>query len=455
MNDKINSDHLGLRVVAYVRVSTEEQKLHGLSVDAQTAALEDWAKKNDMKIVQFYNDAGFSARKPYHKRPAMVRLLEDVQAKKIDLIIFTKLDRWFRSLPDYFKVQEILEKYHVNWRTIHEDYDTSTASGRLKINIMLSVAQDEADRTSERIKAVFEVKRQKKEPLTGDCPTGYKLDGKKMIKDPEKEQGVSAFFKKYLESGCISDAMKCALDHGVRIYYQLAHKMLSHPAYYGYYFGVDGMTPPYITKEEFDKIQSMRRRVVRKTTKNRVYIFSGMVFCGECGGRMGGRVNTNQASFFYNCTSHYMRVSSCRNTANMLERKIEAFLLDSIDEKMRMLKIECGRIAAKGKQRDYHAEISALKTKCKKVKDLYINDMISLEECKKAVTEYESLIEGLEQEEKNLIAPDFSKIDSLLKADWKDIYSELSKEDKRDFWRVLIKKITIFPDRHIEYDICF
>ena len=81
-----------------------------------------------------------------------------MRAGKIDIVVFTKLDRWFRNIAEYYKVQEVLETHNVNWKTIHEDYDTSTASGRLKINIMLSVAQDEADRTSERIKAVFDSK---------------------------------------------------------------------------------------------------------------------------------------------------------------------------------------------------------------------------------------------------------------------------------------------------------
>lgn len=96
-------------------------------------------------------DAGISARKPATKRPELQRLLADAQAGKGELIVFTKLDRWFRNIAEYYKVQEILERCHIG-RTIHEDYDTSTASGRLKINIMLSVAQNEADRTSERSK---------------------------------------------------------------------------------------------------------------------------------------------------------------------------------------------------------------------------------------------------------------------------------------------------------------
>ena len=148
-------------IFAYVRVSTEEQALHGLSIEAQTAKLRAWAAANGHRIIDLYIDAGISARKPAGKRPALQRLLKDVQDGKGDMVIFTKLDRWFRNIAEYYKVQEVLEKSGVNWRTIEEDYDTSTASGRLKINIMLSVAQDEADRTSERIKAVMEVKRSK------------------------------------------------------------------------------------------------------------------------------------------------------------------------------------------------------------------------------------------------------------------------------------------------------
>ena len=144
------------QVFLYVRVSTEEQAMHGLSIEAQTAALESWARENGNKVVGVYTDAGISARKPASKRPALQRLLEDVRAGKGELVVFTKLDRWFRNISEYYKVQEVLERHNVDWKTIHEDYDTSSASGRLKINIMLSVAQDEADRTSERIKAAFD-----------------------------------------------------------------------------------------------------------------------------------------------------------------------------------------------------------------------------------------------------------------------------------------------------------
>ena len=288
--------------------------------------------------------------------------------------------------------------------------------------------------------------------MTGDCPFGYKQKDKKYIKDSETEQAVTAFFKRYLESGSLAEAQKAALESGIRISYQRAHKMLDATCYYGHYFDTDGMTPPYITKEEYDKIQSMRRRIVRKTTKNRVYIFSGLISCGECGKRMGGRVNTNQASFFYNCTSHYMRASGCTNNKNMLEWKIEAYLLGSIDEKMQQLKFMTNGAQGQEQQRDYRTEITALKAKCERLKNLYIDGLISREECNQKIAENSEKIKSIETDMARNKKPDLSKIEKILDKDWKTMYSGMQKEQKRGFWRLVVKEIRIYPDRHIEYD---
>ena len=440
------------RVFLYVRVSTEEQAIHGLSIEAQTAALEAWAKANGHRVVGVYTDAGISARKPATKRPALQQLLADAQAGKGELIVFTKLDRWFRNIAEYYKVQEILEKSHIDWRTIQEDYDTSTASGRLKINIMLSVAQDEADRTSERIKAINEMKRKKLEPLTGDCMPGYKIEGKKYVKDPELEDAVNSFFRVYLSRGSMSAAMDEAERMGLKLPYQRAHKMLKSTAYYGRYFDADGMTPPYITKEQFEAIQSMRRKVVRKTAKNRVYLFSGLIVCGECGRRIGGRVNTNQESYFYNCYAHYWRSSHCPNKTNLSQRKIEAFLLETIREKMDKQKAELSAQPIQ-KQRDYKGEVAALRGKIDRLKDLYVNELITLEQCKADQKMYMDRIEILEKEAAEVKRPNLKEIERILSSGWETLYKSLKDEQKQEFWRILIKEIRLFADRHIEYDL--
>ena len=85
------------------------------------------------------------------KRPVMLQLLEDVKAGKIDRILFTKLDRWVRNVREYHNVQDILEAHNVTWQATLEDYDTMSANGRLRVNIMLSVNESESDWDSERI----------------------------------------------------------------------------------------------------------------------------------------------------------------------------------------------------------------------------------------------------------------------------------------------------------------
>lgn len=274
------------RTALYIRVSTQEQALHGLSIEAQRANLETWAKQNRKEIVGVYADEGISARKKASKRPALQRLLRDVEAGKADLIAFTKLDRWFRNIAEYYKVQETLGAHRVNWRTIQEDYDTSTASGRLKINIMLSVAQDEADRTSERIKVVFDSKRAKNELPAGSLPKGYRREGREIVLDEKTAPIVRAAFDMYFETGSPFQVIKSFPE--LHLTYPTFCFMLDFPSYAGMISGVVKI-PAIITPEEHEKALAMRKTPARKTKENRVYMFSGLMCCPVCGGRMGGR----------------------------------------------------------------------------------------------------------------------------------------------------------------------
>lgn len=441
------------RVALYIRVSTQEQSIHGLSLEAQQASLDEWAKQAQVEVVGRYADPGISARKKASKRPGLQRMLADVRAGKIDLIVFTKLDRWFRNVGEYYKVQEVLEQHHVDWKTIYEDYDTSTAAGRLKINIMLSVAQDEADRTSERIKVVFDAKRERREALTGNCPTGYCLNGKKLVKDEKTQDAVNAFFQKFLASGSISEAQSLVWEeHHLRLEYQLASKMLDSPAYYGFYYGVEDMCPPYITRDEFERIQTMRSRTVRKVKDNRVYIFSGLIVCGECGYRMGGRQNNGSPTPFYNCPSRYIR-KACSNSVNLSERKIERYIMETIGLKLSQYRIGFQSLRDSRKERNYAAEISTVKTKLSRLKDLYLNELISLDEYRRDQEPLKARLEALEEDARPVRVPDFSRIEALLVQGWQAVYEELDRASQRDFWRILIKEIRIYPDRSIDYDL--
>lgn len=450
---------LPARAALYIRVSTEEQALHGLSIEAQRESLDTWAKENRVRVVGHYTDAGISARKPASKRPELQRLLEDVRSGEVDLIVFTKLDRWFRNIAEYYKVQEVLEQHRVDWRTIHEDYDTSTASGRLKINIMLSVAQDEADRTSERIRAVFAAKRERKEPCTGRLPTGYKIEGKKIVKDPETQEAVTCFFESFLASRSIQKArMAVQAQCGILFTYYHARLMLSKEAYYGRFGGVEDMCPPYITKEQYDEICANRRRAERTVETDRVYLFSGIVFCPECGRRFGAHTGRHQLKsgrwddgIAYNCRGRYNN-NDCVNGVNIRECVIEEFLLQNVDEKLRQFSCELGQLASsQPPAKNFPMERAKLKKKLARLKDLYVDAIIDLDMYRKDYEALTAQLDTLAIEESKTAAPipSTDRLLSIFSDGWQDVYAKMDRAQKQAFWRSAVDKILIYPTRQI------
>ena len=188
-----------LRAAIYIRVSTEEQHLNGLSLPAQKKALTEFAERNGYHITDYYADEGISARKPMKYRKGLLRLLEDVKRDKLDMILVTKLDRWFRNIKDYNITEEILRAHDCHWKTIYENYDSSTANGQMVINIMLSVNQAECDRTSERIRAVLDYKRSIGEVTSGRCACyGYKVVNNRLIKDMAVSPIIEDAYAHYL-----------------------------------------------------------------------------------------------------------------------------------------------------------------------------------------------------------------------------------------------------------------
>ena len=161
-------------------------------------ALTAYAVSHGYEIVGVYSDEGLTARKKLQNRKNLIRLLNDVKADKIDLILVARLDRWFRNVKDYHNTQAILEAHGCNWKTIYEEYDTTTSNGRFAINIMLSVNENECDRDSERIRSVFEYKKLQKQNLCGKPAYGYKMNGQKhLVKDPATKHIVEDIFDHY------------------------------------------------------------------------------------------------------------------------------------------------------------------------------------------------------------------------------------------------------------------
>lgn len=427
------------RVALYIRVSSEEQAIHGLSIGAQTEALDSWAKKNNVKVVGHYVDAGISARKPASKRPALQKLLEDVRKGKIDLIAFTKLDRWFRNIAEYYKVQEVLEKYHVNWKTISEDYDTSTSSGRLKVNIMLSVAQDEADRTGERIKAVFESKVQKGEPISGKIPLGYKIENKHLVIDEETAPIVQDIFSTYLAIRSIRALRKYIMDtHKITYCHTNICALLQNRRYIGEAHNNVNFCPPIIDRDTFDRVQDIiavrAERVVQARDPNRVYLFTGLAYCAECGNRLSAHI-VRKKYIYYRCTK-YDKLHLCTHKKRTSERVLEDWLVKNLGSCIAAYNEEIVQKKLKAKP---SVNIDSIKSKMEKLKDLYLNDLIDRDMYERdftALRDQLSIAQSSQEEDQTPV--NLEELSSAL-----EMYPSLSRQGKKEFWSRAVKKIVI------------
>lgn len=437
-------------VFLYVRVSTEEQALHGLSIEAQTASLTKWAENNRHTVVGIYTDAGISARKPASKRPELQRMLRDVQDGKGDLIVFTKLDRWFRNIGEYYKVQEILEKNHVNWKAIEEDYDTATASGRLKVNIMLSVAQDEADRTGERIRFVHQDKVQRGEVISGKVPLGYKIENKKMVIDPATAPIAQDIFYQYTILRSIRALREYMMKtYGIVYSHTSFRNIMQNERYIGRAHNQDDFCPPLIELPQFQLCQQiLKQRGQRNIThSDRVYLFTGLVRCAECGNKLSAHVVHNKY-IYYRCT-RYDKLHLCTHKKRTSELVLEKWLLENLVSSYEAYNMQMTEAAKKRKDVD----AAPIKRKMDKLKDLYLNDLIDRDT-------YERDYLALRDEYRAALASvntviklvDIQEIYNML-----SLYKTLSRQEQKEFWARLIGEITITnedvffvsPVRHI------
>lgn len=180
------------KVAIYSRVSTEEQAREGLSVDAQIEKCKSFCDARGWEIFKVYKDAGFSAGSL--NRPALELLLRDANEKKFDIILVYKIDRFSRKLKDLIMVLEDLKSKNINFTSVTEQIDTTSAMGEAFFQIIGVFAQLERGMVKERVKLSFDRKINLGEALYR-APFGYIYQNKKLIKHPENAEKVKEIFE--------------------------------------------------------------------------------------------------------------------------------------------------------------------------------------------------------------------------------------------------------------------
>ena len=465
-----NTDYID-EVAAYIRVSSQEQKVHGLSLDAQRQKLSEYAEKNNLKIVEWYEDQGVSGRKLIKKRPELQRMIHDAQKGNFKRIIFIKLDRFFRSVAEYHECMKLIDP--VIWTATEEKYDLSTANGRAFVNMKLTIAELEADQTGERIKIVNEYKVKSGIPLFGTnnmpfcyavLPPKYGEKHKYIVKDPEMEPVMMDLIERVEMVKSIRSAMGYINQkYGLQLSYESISRALRNELICGSYRGNPNYCDAYISRERYDALQKIISRNPRTAKKNRVYLFAGLLKCPHCGRILigGQQHNTkkNGKRYQYNsyrCASN-RRDKSCDFSKGVMENTVEKLLLNKVALMVESKKAESMELSNGERVNKY--DLNALESELDRLNYSWQKGRIkSVEEYDK---QYDDLMvqisEAMEEQAEYTSDVDYDRIQSVLVSGWQDIYRELDPEHKRAFWRSFIEEIELDWDKKIKelYDIKF
>ena len=195
-----------LRCAIYTRVSTDqglEQDFN--SLDAQREASEAYIKSQAHEgwrlIRDHYDDGGYSGGSM--DRPALQKLLADVEARRIEVIVVYKVDRLTRSLADFAKLVELFDKHEVSFVSVTQSFNTTTSMGRLTLNVLLSFAQFEREVTGERIRDKIAASKKKGMWMGGVVPLGYLVEDRALHIVDDHAEIVRSLFRRYLEAGSV------------------------------------------------------------------------------------------------------------------------------------------------------------------------------------------------------------------------------------------------------------
>lgn len=193
-----------MRCAVYTRKSTEEgldQEYNSIDAqrDAGHAYIASQRAEGWIPVADDYDDPAYSGGNM--DRPALKRLMADIEAGKIDIVVVYKIDRLTRSLADFSKMVEVFERYGVSFVSVTQQFNTTTSMGRLMLNILLSFAQFEREVTGERIRDKIAASKRKGMWMGGMPPLGYDVENRRLVPNEREAAIVRYIFKRFVELG--------------------------------------------------------------------------------------------------------------------------------------------------------------------------------------------------------------------------------------------------------------
>ena len=393
----------------YMRVSTEDQAREAFSLPEQKERLEAYCKFKGFVIKDYYTDAGISA-KTGNYRPEFERLKEDIKSKKINTIIALKQDRITRSIFDWEELMRFLEENDAYLDCVNDDINTTNANGKMVSRILMSVSQQEIERTSERTKVGL-AGAIKQGHIPHQAPLGYKHENKKLVIDHLTKdvvirifelyhkgmsyQKISTLFNKEQVLGKTNwrDSSIVAILENEIYKGDFVHgKRTKHPTYY------ENVVEPIVSKEMWEECQVQKKKNSKSYQRTLTYLFLQKLRCPKCNRILGGKATQKKNGNIY----YYYYCHDCK--INFKESLVEEYFNDFVNELVEYDSVVNQFFLPMIKQKfdepqeELKKDINKQKDKLERIKRAYINGVFNLEEYNDERKLVESPLEKLQNE---------------------------------------------------------
>ncbi len=375
----------------YMRVSTEDQAREGFSLPEQKERLESFCKFKGYEIIDYYEDAGISAKTGNH-RPEFERLKDDIRSKKINTIVALKLDRITRSIYDWENLMTFLDENDAYLDCVNDEINTTSANGKMISRLLMSVSQNEIERTSERTKIGL-AGAIKCGHIPHIAPLGYKHEDKKLVIDYSTKDIVVRIFDLYYNgysyqkiSNLFNEEKVLGKDNwrdstimGIlenEIYKgDFVHgKKTKHPTYY------EDVVEPIISKEMWEDCQVQKKKNSRSYKRTLVYLYLQKLKCTKCGRVLGGKATTKKngkAYYYYYCNDCKIQFKE-----NVINDYFNQFISELVEYDSVVNQFFLPMIKQKFDEpkEQLEKEINEQKNKLERIKKAYINGVFELKE---------------------------------------------------------------------------
>ncbi len=344
MNTENKKEQEKFIVDLYMRVSTDRQAKEGDSLEEQENELKKFCDYRNFQVRNVFIERGKSGKNT--NRPEYQNLIADIKAQKINAVVVKKIDRLSRSLLDFEDFMNLLQKHEIEFISLRESFDTTTALGKAMLRITLVFAQLEREQTAERIKDVMDYRASQGLYNGSAPPYGYINLDKALVPLEKEKVYLELIFDKFILLKSIWQVTKLLNESKIphrkgRLWTETTIKnILTNPIYKGYvtWNGTlyRGVHKPLISEKKFELVQGLIKRASFMTKEKNKALLQKILVCGICGSNMTPSFSYNHQKikyFYYKCTKGLHMPGKKENCTigyinlEKLEKQVLSFLL--------------------------------------------------------------------------------------------------------------------------------